>query len=195
MASRTIKKILKIPSQIGKQIIFHATRNYPNASISLDSLRYLRIPYFGFDEKTHEGEIVVHESVAEEVFEIFQELFKTQFPIEKMRLIENYNGNDNASMADNNSSAFCYRTAVNKPNVLSKHALGLAIDINPLYNPYVRQDLILPPQAAPFVDRKKIHKGMIFPDGPCCQAFMKRGWIWGGSWPDRQDYHHFEKAN
>lgn len=161
--------------------------------VSFDDLRYIQVPFFGYDDNTHQGELVVHKAVAEEVVEIFTELFTAKFPIEKMHLIEAYGADDNASMADNNSSSFCYRFAVAKPGILSKHALGLAIDINPLYNPYVKKDLILPPQGKPYLDRSQPVKGMITENSLCHQAFVQRGWTWGGSWPDRQDYQHFEK--
>ncbi len=188
MAPRTI---IKIPKKVAVRILSTITQVL--TPDFLEDFRYLCVPHKGFDGKNHEGELVVHKSVAEEVFDIFLELFEGQFPIEKIRLIEEYNADDNASMADNNSSAFCYRLAVGKPGILSKHALGLAVDINPLYNPYVKGKLILPPEGAPFMDRTKDHPGIITKEGVCYKAFTRRGWIWGGVWPDRQDYHHFEK--
>jgi hypothetical protein len=165
-----------------------------HACCDLTSLRYLTIPHIGFDNLLHQGELIVHKEVAEEVLLIFQELLQYAFPIEKMRLVEEYQADDNASMRDNNSSAFCYREAVAKPGILSKHSLGLAIDINPLYNPYVRQDLILPiEEGKPYQNRSLKLKGMLDSSSLCVQTFTKYGWIWGGSWSDRQDYHHFEK--
>jgi hypothetical protein len=160
--------------------------------IDISDLRYVQVPFYGFDAQHHLGELIVHGNVADEVEEIFHELFEARFPIEKMKLIEEYEADDNASMEDNNSSAFCYRLAVAKPT-LSKHSYGLAIDVNPLYNPYVKKELILPKSGTRFADRTIKQKGMILPGDPCHQAFCKRGWTWGGSWPDRQDYQHFEK--
>ena len=165
----------------------------PSPKIDILDLRHLQVPLYGFDGLEHLGELIVHRIVAEEVEEIFLEIFQAHFPIEKMRLIEDYEADDNASMEDNNSSAFCYRFAVAKPNTLSKHSFGLAIDVNPLYNPYVKKELILPKSGARFTDRSIYQKGMILPGDSCHQAFCKRGWTWGGTWPDRQDYQHFEK--
>jgi hypothetical protein len=161
--------------------------------IDISDLRHLQVPFYGFDGQEHLGDLIVHRVVAEEVEQIFLELFHAHFPIEKIRLIEEYGADDNASMEDNNSSAFCYRFAVAKPQILSKHSFGLAIDVNPLYNPYVKKELILPKNGARFTDRTIDTKGMIRPGDRCHQAFCKRGWTWGGSWPDRQDYQHFEK--
>ena len=166
----------------------------PVPKITPADLRYVQVPIFGFDGQEQLGELIVHESVAQEVEEIFIEIFQARFPIEKMHLIENYGADDTASMEDNNSSAFCYRLAVAKPGILSKHSFGLAIDVNPLYNPYVKKELILPKSGARFVDRTINQKGMVLPGDPCHTAFCKRGWTWGGGWPDRQDYQHFEKT-
>jgi len=184
MASRNVSLI---PSHVRERILSFAHQ------ADLDHLRYVQVPFFGYDDEPHQGELVVHKAVATEVHAIFTELFNAKFPIEKMHLIETYDANDNASMADNNSSAFCHRFAVAKPGILSKHALGLAIDINPLYNPYVKKDLILPPQGKLYLDRTQSVKGMISENSLCYHAFVSRGWTWGGSWPDRQDYQHFEK--
>lgn len=176
-----------------QQVFHYVQQADPSPKIIPADLSYVQVPLFGFDGQEHIGELIVHQAVADEVEAIFMEIFRARFPIEKMRLIENYGADDNASMEDNNSSAFCYRFAVAKPNILSKHSFGLAIDVNPLYNPYVKKDLILPKSGAQFADRSIVVKGMILPGDACHQAFCKRGWTWGGSWPDRQDYQHFEK--
>ncbi|HEY5234824.1 MAG TPA: hypothetical protein VIJ14_01495, partial [Rhabdochlamydiaceae bacterium] len=106
--------------------VFHFVHQAdPSPKITPDHLRYLQVPLFGFDGEQHVGELIVHRTVAEEVKEIFIEIFEARFQIEKMRLIENYGADDTASMEDNNSSAFCYRFAVAKPNILSKHSFGM----------------------------------------------------------------------
>jgi hypothetical protein len=182
-----------LEAALARRVLSFIQKADPSPRIAVSELRYLQIPFFGFDDQEHTGELLVHQSVAEEVEEIFHEIFCARFPIEKMRLIENYNWDDNASMEDNNSSAFCYRIAVAKPGILSQHSFGLAIDVNPLYNPYVKKELILPVSGKRYADRSTYIKGMIMPGDPCHRAFCKRGWTWGGSWPDRQDYQHFEK--
>lgn len=164
----------------------------PTPQIQPEDLRLLELPYFGFDDREHQGQMIVHHLVAEEVIEIFHDLFDARYPIEKMRLIEEYDANDEHSMEDNNSSAFCYRLAVAK-STLSHHSFGRAIDVNPFYNPYVKNQLILPKSAARYADRSTYVKGMILPGDVCHTAFTSKGWVWGGSWPDRQDYQHFEK--
>lgn len=184
MASGTVSII---PALIAEKLLSFA----PEAD--LDELRYLSVPFFGYDGKTHNGELIVHKAVSEEVVEIFSDLHHACFAIEKMRLIEHYQADDNASMADNNSSAFCFRRNVTHPHLLSKHSYGLAIDINPLYNPYVKKDRVLPSEGKPYLDRSNLLKGMVGETTSCYKAFIKRGWTWGGSWPDRQDYQHFEK--
>jgi len=183
----------QLTPELLKRVFHFVHQADPSPKITPSDLRYLEVPLFGFDGKEHIGELIIHQTVAQEVEEIFIEIFEARFPIEKMRLIENYGADDNASMEDNNSSAFCYRIAVAKPGILSKHSFGMAIDVNPLYNPYVKKDLILPKSGARFVDRTINQKGMVLPGDACHIAFCKRGWTWGGSWPDRQDYQHFEK--
>jgi len=166
----------------------------PECPVSLHHLRYLTLTHFGFDGKVHTGELVMHYRVADEVIAIFKDLYEARFPIEKMKLIDEYGGSDHHSMSDNNSSGFCFREAIGKPGIFSKHSFGLAIDINPLYNPYRKKELILPPEGEIFLDRSILLPGMISENDPCHRAFSKRGWIWGGVWEDRQDYHHFERS-
>lgn len=190
MASRHVSLI---PPRLAERLLFYAQKVEAQPQINLDALRYVQVPIFGYDDKTHTGELVVHAKLAEEVVDILLELYDTKFPIEKMRLIESYEASDDTSMADNNSSAFCYRRNVTYPDLLSKHSQGLAIDINPLYNPYVKKERVLPPEGKLYLDRTKPLKGMITEKTSCYHAFVKRGWTWGGSWPDRQDYQHFEK--
>jgi len=183
----------QLTTELTQRVLHFVHRVDPSPKIDVSNLRYLQVPFYGFDDQEHAGALIVHQAIALEVEEIFLELFQARFPIEKMSLMEEYGADDNASMEDNNSSAFCYRFAVAKPHILSKHSFGLAIDVNPLYNPYIKKDLILPKSGIRFIDRSVYIKGMILPGDPCHQAFCKRGWTWGGAWPDRQDYQHFEK--
>jgi len=131
--------------------------------------------------------------VAIEVVEIFREIYKAKFPIAKMKLIDDYGANDDLSMADNNTSAFCVRSAQGYDDKYSKHSYGVAIDINPVQNPYVKGEIILPKSGESYLDRQKVRKGMIVEDHVVYRAFIKRGWIWGGKWQGLQDYQHFEK--
>lgn len=184
-----------IPDKLREKMLGKSFRENPN--ISLNDLVLVRAPYYGFDGTVHVGEMVIHHTLGEELLEIFKELCDKKFPIEKMKLIDEYDGDDDASMADNNSSAFCYRELTGGGE-LSSHAWGTAVDINPLYNPYVRKweddsALVLPPAGAQYLDRTQEQKGMILVGDDCYQAFIKRGWEWGGDWEEFSDYHHFQK--
>ena len=159
--------------------------------IGFDDLSYLQLTYYGFDNKTHTGEMIVSNKVAKEVVDIFKELYQKKYPIEKIRLIDEYYANDSLSMKDNNSSAFCYRKIAGS-NKLSNHGKGLAIDINPIQNPHVKGTEVSPVEGKEYINRKNIRKGMIIKGDEAYKAFTKRGWKWGGNW-NNPDYQHFEK--
>lgn len=174
------------------------------ASVSYDDLRYLTIPYYDFNGVTQQGHMIVRKELADEVLLIFQELYENKYPIEKMELIDNYasGGVDNLdynSIEDNNTSAFCYRQATGG-NSLSNHALGQAIDINPLINPYVTADGQCSHDAK-YVDRTQSNwtaiekQAYIGNDTKIYEIFKKYGWTWGGDWSGIKDYQHFEKTD
>lgn len=182
----------EIPNSILKKMIGNSIPD--KDKVDIKQLSYLKITYWGFDEKTHVGEMVVNKNVAQEVLDIFQEAYHKKYPIEKIKLIDEYGGNDEKSMADNNTSAFCYRTIANT-NKLSNHSLGKAIDINPLYNPYVVGKSVSPANGKKYGDRSIVRKGTIKKGDDLYNAFIKRGWTWGGNWSSKKDYQHFEKNN
>lgn len=159
-----------------------------------DSQVLISVRYWGFDEKIHEGQLLVHRDVVKDIQEIFEIALKNKFPIYQVRpfSLKNFyvNGiwSDDESMAQNNTSAFNYRTIAGTTR-LSNHAWGRAIDINPVQNPYVRDDYIAPPNAV----YDKTQKGTLTGKDCVSKAFLERGWIWGGNWQDRKDYQHFEK--
>ncbi len=165
-----------------------------NDNISLDELRYLRILHVGFDGKTHIGELLVNQSIAEDVLEIMAELYKDGYAIEKMVLVDNYGADDEQSMEDNNTSAFNYREIAGSSK-LSRHSLGLAIDINPLYNPCVKNGgtSISPVNAGDYADRSQPFAHKIDENDLCYQMFTEHGFTWGGHWNSLKDYQHFEK--
>ncbi|HEX4133172.1 MAG TPA: M15 family metallopeptidase [Bryobacteraceae bacterium] len=166
---------------------------HPGCPAAPGELRQLTLSFHDFEDKTHTGTLLVHRDVADEVVRLFRMLYERDFRIERMVPIENYGGSDDASMAANNTSAFNCREATGKPGVFSNHSWGRAIDINPLTNPYVKGRIVLPPGGREYLDRTKSHPGSILKDGFVVWEFEKAGWIWGGRWPDRQDYQHFEK--
>ena len=180
-----------IPSEVKEKMIGYSMPE--DEPIKFDSLSFLKLSYYGFDDKTHIGEMIVNKEVAAEVVDIFKELYEAKYPIEKINLIDEYNADDEISMQDNNTSSFCYRTIAGT-NKISNHGKGVAIDINPLYNPHVNTSTnkVSPTTATKFIDRDDIIKGMIVENDPCYNAFIKRGWTWGGYWKN-PDYQHFEK--
>lgn len=168
-----------------------------DCTVALSQLRYVRVLHYGFDGEVHIGELVVNQAIAEDICDIFRELFDAQYPIEKMVLIDTYGGDDDASMADNNTSSFNFRV-VEGTTSLSKHAYGLAVDLNPLYNPYipVRDGVLVvrPENAKEYVDREAECEYYIRHGDLCYEAFVSRGFTWGGDWVAGKDYQHFSKA-
>lgn len=181
----------EIPSSVKDKMLGYSMPE--SEPISFDTLSYLQLSYYGFDGKTHTGEMIVNKEVAAEVVEIFKELYEVKYPIEKIKLIDEYEANDDLSMKDNNTSSFCYRTIANT-NVISNHGKGMAIDINPLLNPHINNSrgTVSPNTATDYIDRNQSIKGMIVENDDCYNAFIKRGWSWGGNWKN-PDYQHFEK--
>lgn len=158
-----------------------------------DQLRLLRVRHRDFNGDVQTGELIVERSVAEVVLEVFELIYERRFPLAKVRLIDHYAGDDDRSMQDNNTSAFNCRLVAGTTRP-SKHALGVAVDINPLQNPFIVGSRVYPPEATAYVDRSVRRSGMLFEDEPIVQAFERHGWTWGGRWSHPIDYHHFEFA-
>lgn len=158
-------------------------------------LRELRLPYRDFNGQARTGLLIVHKDVATEVAAIFQQLFQHGFRIARMEPVDTFDASDDRSMEANNTSAFNCRDVTGQPGKFSNHSWGRAIDINPLTNPYVKGDKVLPPQGRQFLDRTHAYPGAILADSFTVKLFGQHGWTWGGSWTDRQDYQHFEKPD
>lgn len=183
-----------LPSEASENTLNVGEQN----DISYADLRYVHIIHYDFDGNLAEGELICHNFIAEDLLEIFYDLYASEYQIEKVTLIENYNGDDTASMADNNTSCFNYRV-VDGTKSLSRHALGLAIDINPLYNPYIRYDkkggqTVSPVEGEAYADRTVSFPYKIDPDDLCYRLFAEHGFTWGGNWNSSKDYQHFQKA-
>ena len=165
-----------------------------SARIPLDNLRYIKLLHNGFDGKVYVGELIVNVSIANDILEIFKALYKEGYQIEKMRLVDEYGASDEQSMEDNNTSAFNYRN-VGLTSKLSKHAYGLAIDINPKQNPYVHADGTCEPASSyAYIDRNNENlEHMIGPGDLCYELFISYGFKWGGNWNGNKDYQHFYK--
>lgn len=154
----------------------------------LKNLILINVEYFSFDGKLHQGQVLVHKKLEKDIKKIFQFIKKTKFPIKKAIPVVKYNWSDDISMNDNNTSAFNYRK-VSGQKVLSPHAYGLAIDINPMQNPHIKRNKKSPAKAAYNIDAK----GTITGNSELVKEFRKLGWNWGGSWISSKDYQHFEK--
>lgn len=167
-----------------------------DCTIPRENLRYIRVLHYGFDDYVHIGELIVNKSIAKDVIQIFYELYLEQYPIEKMLLIDNYDAQDDCSMEDNNTSCFNFRKIADSDK-LSNHSRGLAIDINPVYNPYVREKngviLCEPENGKEYADRSKNFPYKIDKEDVCYQIFTKYGFEWGGDWNSVKDYQHFQK--
>ena len=167
-----------------------------NPYIGRDDLRHIRALHWDYDNQMHVGEMIVNKEIADRVVSILRQLFDAKYPIQRMLLPDVYDADDETQMRDNNSSSFCYR-AIAGSSKLSKHARGLAIDINTLYNPYYkgRDDgtrFIQPATAADYCDRTWDFPYKIDHDDLCFRLFTAAGFEWGGDWTTRKDFQHFE---
>ncbi len=158
--------------------------------VSLDRLRLLRLSYWGFDHRAHQGELVVNGSAAADLSHAFGLLFAARFPIKQMRVVDEFGGDDERSMLADNTSAFNCRL-VPGTNVWSQHAYGLAVDVNPFENPEVSDGNVDPPAAAAWADRSRSSPAAISESDAAWRAFDAIGWTWGGDWQSPKDYMHF----
>ena len=155
-------------------------------------LRAVRLSYWGFDGRAHEGTLVVHRRVASDVVAVFRRLYEARFPIRRMQPVSAYRGSDDASMAADNTSAFNCRYVAGTTR-WSMHAYGKAIDLNPVENPYVSGSHVSPPAGREYADRSGDAVGMIHDGDRVVKAFARRaGWEWLGDGPGPvRDYQHF----
>jgi D-alanyl-D-alanine carboxypeptidase len=153
-------------------------------------LRTIRLSYWGFDGRAHLGSLVVNRRVTRDVVAVFRRLYTARFPIRRMVPVSAYRGSDDASMAADNTSGFNCRF-VSGTSRWSMHAYGLAIDVNPVENPYVSGDRVRPPAGRRYLDRARPRPGMAVAAGVLVEAFAAVGWKWGGSWAGMPDYQHF----
>ncbi|GIU89623.1 MAG: hypothetical protein KatS3mg010_0722 [Acidimicrobiia bacterium] len=162
----------------------------PGCPVPLESLRHLTVRHWGFDGRAHTGELVVHADAVDAMRRVFRSLWDARFPVERMRLVDDYGGSDDASMAANNTSAFNCRLATGSSR-WSEHAYGRAIDVNPVQNPYVAGGRVAPPAGAAYLDRSLPAPGVIRDGDAVVQAFAALGWGWGGHFRSVKDYQHF----
>lgn len=162
-----------------------------------DDLRYLTVLHYDANGKVQKGELVCNKAIAQDLIEIFHALYEAKYPIERMKLIDEYDGDDEQSMRANNTSCFNFRKVAGTRS-LSKHARGMAVDVNPFYNPYIHtlngKQLIEPQGSSVWASNrnKKRNAMIIVGDDLCLKLFRQHGFTWGGNWRNK-DYQHFEK--
>ena len=166
-----------------------------DCTVPLGDLRYLHILHKDLEGNTREGEIICNVYIAYDLMDIFMKLYEAGYPIEKVRLVDEYGADDETSMRDNNSSCFNFRF-ISHTTKVSKHGLGLAIDINTLYNPYVKEvngkRILEPATAGEYVDRNREFPYKIDHEDLAFKLFTEHGFEWGGDWKSVKDYQHFE---
>ena len=153
-------------------------------------LAWVRLTFRGFDGARHTGELLVNRSAAADLVGVFRALYADRFPIEQMRITTKAEQDVPPTGDGNDTGAFNCR-AVRGATTYSQHAYGLAVDVNPFQNPYLKGDLVLPELASSYRDRSWHRPGMILPGGPVVRAFARIGWGWGGSWSSLKDLQHF----
>ena len=163
----------------------------PGCPVALRDLRLVTVRHFGFDGRVRTGKIIVHEDIAGGIVSVFRTLYDERFPIRRMRLVDAYGGSDFESIEADNTSAFNCRAATGSSS-WSQHAYGLAIDVNPIENPYVESGHVYHDASRRYIDRSKRLDGMIHANDLVVRAFARVGWGWGGAWAGNvKDYQHF----
>lgn len=161
-------------------------------------LRWVRLPFWGFDDRRHTGELLVNADAANAMVQVFRRLFAARFPIEEMRITRAEELDAEPTGDGNNTGAFTCRP-LHGTTTWAQHAYGLAVDVNPFQNPYIKPpdakgvpgDMLIPELAAAYLDRSRQAPGMIRPDDTVVQAFASVGWQWGGNWLKAKDFMHF----
>ena len=159
---------------------------------TIDQLRYLTLPYYDYDGNIQSGEMVCNKAIARDLLCVFRDLFSQAYPIHSIRLVDDFDADDEASMQANNTSCFNYRKRAGV-NMLSRHAYGMAVDINPLQNPCVKGTRIRPATAEEYADRSRDFEHKIDENDYCVKVFTAYGFRWGGRWSSTKDYQHFER--
>jgi len=162
----------------------------PHCPVAREDLRYVTVSFWGFDERPHTGELLVHERVADAMVEVFRRIYDARFPIEEMRVITPAELDAPPTGDGNTTTAFVCRPTVTSGS-WSQHAYGLAVDINPFHNPYLKGDIVVPELASAYLDRDRHRPGMIQPGDVVTRAFAGLGWPWGGNWSSAKDWMHF----
>lgn len=202
-------QITLIPNELKNQMVEAGTWKL-GCPVDISRLRLIKFPHYDFSGVLQEGNMVVLDAVAARVALIFETLYQYKFAIAQAKTIEHYQGQDKASMAANNSSAFNYRPIANK-TLLSVHSYGVAIDLNPIQNPCIAPQTIIdseevlvsvqPAKGQEYLNRTKIRPGMVEQNLDetigltVVQLFKQNGFcVWGGTWNDPIDWQHFQPS-
>lgn len=185
----------EIPQAVFNRMQGKSYKSY--CTVRRSELRYLRVLHYNIQGEIKTGELVCHKDIAGDLLDIFKHLFKAKYPIERIMLIDDFGADDEQAMEANNTSCFNFRF-VGGTRVPSNHSWGKAIDINPLYNPYVKkrrngQTTVSPAKGRAYADRTKNFKYKINRNDTCYKEFIRHGFAWGGNWKSVKDYQHFEK--
>jgi hypothetical protein len=164
----------------------------PGCPVAPARLRRLRLTYWGFDGHAHTGALVAQAAAVPDLVRVFSRLYSVRFPIRRLRPIDAYGGNDERSLAADNTAAFNCRYAVAAgPRRWSAHAYGVAIDVNPVENPYLEGGRVHPRAGRAYLVRSRTRPGMAVLGGVLVRTFSAVGWHWGGRWQGSPDYQHF----
>ncbi len=168
-------------------------------TVKRSDLRYLKMVHVNGNGQSQMGEMVCNKAIATDLIEIFRKLYEANYRIERMVLVDNYGADDETSMAANNTTCFNFRK-VNGSTRLSKHSLGMAVDINPLYNPclHTKTGVVEPANGKPYAHKRtqktQSQIQLIEHEDLCYRLFAAHGFRWGGDWKTKKDYQHFEKV-
>ena len=187
-SDRFASRITRVPRRVLRRSSWG-----PGCPVRAGELAYVNVSFWGFDERAHTGELIVHRSVARDVVSVFKELHRTHWPIEEMRITTAPELDAPPTGDGNNTGAFACRPS-RTTSEWSEHAYGSAVDINPFHNPYVRDELVLPELAIAYRDRDRQRPGMIRPGDVVTRAFAAIGWRWGGDWASAKDWMHFSAS-
>lgn len=172
-----------------KRALINSGAYNDDCPVPLSKLNTVHIKYIDFKGNLKNGEIIVFHAISSKVLELFKKLYEIQFPLESVKPIYYFNGNDDLSMDANNTTAFHCRP-ITGGKKLSKHSYGIAIDINPIQNPYIKGSIILPSKGKSYINRSPFKKGML---ENVVDIFKTYGFsMWAGNWKTQKDYMHFE---
>lgn len=162
----------------------------PGCPVPAARLAWIRLTFWGFDHRRHTGELLVNSSATADLIQVFRTLYDARYPIEEMRISTRAELDAPPTGDGNNTGVFACRPTTGGTS-FSQHAYGLAIDIDPFQNPYLKGDVVLPELAESYLDRDRVRAGMILEDDLVVRAFARIGWEWGGNWRTLKDYQHF----